>query len=118
MSRISSNITFYLLAGLLAFAPLARGAVQGWAIGIIFMTVLIAVAIYLGVGVWQWNLRWIPTPLDLPILALVCLMFFSSLFSVHHSTSMLANVQLLSCIAVYYLVVHTIRTRDKQKKLV
>ena len=118
MTDISSKITFYLLAFLLLFAPLARGAVQGWAIGVIFMTVLASLSIYLAVGVWQWNLRWIPTPLDLPILALVCLMFFSSLFSVHHSTSMLANVQLLNCIAVYYLVVYTIRTRDTQKKLV
>lgn len=118
MNNKASSIVFYLLASLLVFAPLARGAVHGWAIGVIFLTVLTALALYLAAGTWQWNLRWIKTPLDYPILALVCLTLLSYIFSVHRSTSLLASLQLFSCIAVYYLVIHTAQRRSKIRQLV
>lgn len=106
------------MLGLLIFAPLARGAVHNWAIGIIFLTVLTALALYLSAGIWTGSLHWIKTPLDWPILALVCLTIFSYFFSVHRPTSLLAALQLLSCIAVYYLVIHTVRSRAQVKQLV
>ena len=102
MSRIVNNIVFSLLAGLLVFAPLARGGVHGWAIGVIFLTVLTASALYLAGGVWQWNLRWVNTPLDYPILALLILVLFSYIFSSHRPGSLAAVVQLLICIVFYY----------------
>jgi len=118
VSNKASNIVFSLLAALLLFAPLARGAVHNWAIGIIFLTVLAAAALYLAAGTWQWNLRWIKTPLDYPILALVCLTLLSYMFSVHKPTSLLASLELFSCIAVYYLTIHTVNSRSRIKQLV
>jgi O-antigen ligase len=118
MSRILPNISFSLLAALLLFAPLARGSVHGWAIGIIFLTVLAAAALYLAANIWQGSLRWIKTPLDYPILALVCLTLLSYLFSVHRPTSLLATLQLFSCIVFYYLVIHTVNSRSRIKQLV
>jgi len=114
----ASQTVFYLLSALLVFAPLARGGVQGWALGIIFLTILTAAAIYLAAGTWQWNLRWIKTPLDLPILALVCLTVLSTLFSVHRPTSLPAALQVFSCIVVYYLVIHSVHSRSHIKQLV
>jgi len=118
MINIASSIVFYLLSGLLVFTPLARGAVHGWAIGVIFLTVLSALALYLAAGAWQGSLRWIKTPLDYPILALVCLTILSNVFSVHRPTSLLASLQLFSCIAVYYLTVHTVSSRSHIRQLV
>ena len=115
--RILQNIPFFLLAALLIFAPLARGGVHGWAIGIIFLTVLTAAALYLAANIWQGNLRWIKTPLDYPILALVCLTLLSFIFSVHRPTSILASLQLFSCIAVYYLTIHTVNSRSRIRQL-
>jgi len=114
----ASDIPFFLLAALLIFTPLVRGGVHGWAIGIIFITVLTAAAFYLAVSIWQGNLRWIKTPLDYPIMALVGLTLLSYIFSVHRPTSLLASLQLFSCIAVYYLTIHTVSTRSRIKQMV
>ena len=47
MHNKTYNMVFYLLAVLLIFASLARGGVQGWAIIIIHIMTLAAVAVLL-----------------------------------------------------------------------
>ncbi len=118
MYKKASNIVFYLILALLVFTPLARGSVHGWAIGIIFLTVLTSLSLYLAASIWTSSLGWIKTPLDYPILALFGLVLVSGHFSVHKPTSLLATVQLLSCIAVYYLVIHTATSRSRRTTLV
>ena len=47
MTKALSSITRYTLFALLIFTPLARGAVQGWAVTVIHMATLIALTAYL-----------------------------------------------------------------------
>ncbi len=101
-------IVIYLTAALLLFAPLARGAVQGWAVGVIFLLALI-IAFF---SLCRKQAVFFSTPLDKPIAALLVLSTGSFIFSVHRYTSSIALGQLLSYLAVYYVVSQVVRKRS------
>jgi O-antigen ligase len=111
-----SAISRFALYALLIFTPLARGSVQGWAITIIQIVTLIAFSTFLLEKSLNW--KWIKTPLDKPILALLILCLISSVFSVHRQTSLWATVMLINYVVIFYLVIHTVRTRDHFKQLI
>ncbi len=102
-----------LICLILIFAVLARGGVQGWAVTVIHMMTLFAVAFLLVQKSVDWDWTWIKTPLDLPIAALVVLAFFSLIFSANRSTSLWAVLLLFNYVIIFYLVIHTIRSRAK-----
>jgi O-antigen ligase len=108
----------FALYFLLVFTPLARGSVQGWAVTIIQMVTLIALSVFLLEKSLTWNWKWIRTPLDKPILCLLLLCFLSSVFSLHRYTSIWSFIQLLNYLAIFYLIIHTVRTRANFKQLV
>ena len=114
----ASAISRFALYALLVFTPLARGSVQGWAVTVIQMVTLLALAVFLIekslTGKWEW----IKTPLDKPILGLLILCLISSVFSVHRQTSLWAMVMLINYVVIFYLVIHTVRTRANFKHLV
>ena len=117
MNKIITNIVFGLICALLVFAPLARGGVQGWAVSVIHIITLAALTLYLVQKCIDWNWVWIKTPLDWPILALLIIAFFSTLFSVHRPSSFQALLLLVNYVVIYYLVIHTVRSREKLRVL-
>ena len=100
------------------FAALARGGVQGWAVTVIHMMTLLALTFLLVQKSFDWDWTWIKTPLDLPIAALIILAFFAVIFSSHRSTSFWAVLLLLNYLTIFYLVIHTVRSRAKLRKFV
>ena len=103
---------------LLIFTPLARGSVQGWAVSVIHLVTLIALTAFLLEKSLTWNWKWINTPLDKPILCLLLLCFLSSIFSLHRYTSIWSLILLLNYLTIYYLVIHTVRTRAQFRQLI
>ncbi len=118
MTKALSIIPRYSIYALLIFTPLARASVQGSAITIIHLVTLIALAAFLLEKSWTWNWQWIKTPLDLPILCLLLLCFLSTIFSLHRSTSIWSTILLLNYLTIFYLVIHTIRSRSQFRQLV
>ena len=117
MNNKLSNIVFLIISVLLVFAPLARGGVQGWAVSVIHIITLTALTLFLVQKCLNWDWQWIKTPLDLPILALLVIALFSTIFSVHRPSSIWALLLLLNYVVVYYLVVHLTRSPDQIKKM-
>ena len=114
-----SLISRFLLYALLVFSPLARGGVQPWAIAVIEIVTLIALALFLIERSLKWDWKWIRTPLDLPILCLVILCLLSVVFSVHRPTSLWSFILLLNYLTILYLTIHLITgTRSRLKVLI
>jgi len=107
----------YALYALLIFTPLARASVQGWAISIINLVTLLALTALLLEKTLTWEWQWIKTPLDWPILILLILVILSAIFSMHRYTSLWAFILLLNYITIYYLVIHTVKTRSQVRHL-
>jgi len=103
---------------LLIFTPLARGSVQDWAITTIHLLTLIALASFLLENSLVWRWKWIKTPLDKPILVVIILSILSTIFSVHKYTSIWSVVLLINYAVIYYLIIHTFRTRSELRQLV
>ncbi len=118
MTKTLSTIPRYAIYALLVFTPLARASVQGWAIATIHMVTLIALTAFLLEKSWTWNWKWIRTPLDRPILALILLCFLSTIFSLHRFTSIWSIILLLNYLTIFYLTIHTIRTRSQFRQLI
>lgn len=118
MIKILSYITLYSLFFLLVFTPLARGSVQGWAITIIHIVTLIALAAFLleksQTGSWEW----IKTPFDKPIICILILCLLSSVFSLHRYSSFWSMVLLINYVVIFYLIINTVSTRTQFRQLV
>ena len=114
---MSLKITRYSLYALLIFAPLAEGAIQGWAISVILMVTLLALTAFLLDKSLKWNWEWIKTPLDIPILCLLIFSLLSSFFSVQEYTSLWSFILLLNYIIIFYLIIQTLKTRKHLRHL-
>lgn len=112
------RVTGCVLFALLIFTPLARASVQGWAVTTIHMVTLVGLAAFLLERILTWDWKWISVPLDKPILILMILCVVSTLFSVHRRTSLSATTLLVNYVVIFYLVVHTVRTRSQIRHLV
>ncbi|MFC1857293.1 O-antigen ligase family protein [Thermodesulfobacteriota bacterium] len=108
----------YAVFALLIFTPLARGAVQGWAVTTIHITLLIALTAFLLEKSLTENRKWPPTPLDKPILALLGLCLISFSFSNLHGISFWAMWLFVDYCIIFYLFIHLIRYRSHLKQLV
>ena len=117
MTKTLATIPRYALYALLIFTPLARASVQGWAISVIHLVTLIALTTFLLEKIWSGNWKWIKTPLDLPILILFILSILSTIFSLHPQTSIWSTILLLNYLTIFYLAIHTIRSRSQFKQL-
>ena len=118
MSKTLQAIPRYAVYALLIFTPLARGSVQGWAITIIHMVTLTALSAFLLNKSLTWDWKWIKTPLDKPILCLLVLCLLSSVFSLHHRTSIWSTILLLNYLTIFYLTIHLVRTRSQIRQLI
>ena len=108
----------YALFALLIFTPLARGSVQPWAITIIEMLTLFALTLFLLERCLTWEWKWIKTPLDKPIIVLIILSIVSIIFSLHKQTSIRSFILLIDYLAIFYLVINTVRTRSQFRQLI
>jgi O-antigen ligase len=113
-----NSITRYSLYALLIFTPLARASVQPWAITIIHMVTLIALTAFLLEKTMAWDWKWIKTPLDKPFIALAAFCLLSSVFSLHRTTSFWSMILLLNYLIIFYLTIHTFRTRSQLRQFV
>jgi O-antigen ligase len=111
-------ITRYAIYTLLIFSPLARASVQGWAIAVIHIITLFAFTAFLLNNCLTWKWKWIKTPLDKPILALLALSIISAAFSKHPPASFRAMMLFVNDLLVFYLTVHTIRTRSQFRQVI
>ncbi|MBW1791006.1 MAG: O-antigen ligase family protein [Deltaproteobacteria bacterium] len=118
MTKILPLIPRYAIYTLLVFTPLARASVQPWAITTIHIITLIALTAFLLEKTLTNNYQWISTPLDVPFGCLLLLCLLSTLFSLHPRTSFWSTTLLLNYIAIFYLVIHTFRTRSQLRHLV
>ena len=112
------SLTRYSLYSLLIFTPLALASVQGWAISVIHLVTLFALIAFLLEKSLAWSWEWIKTPLDKPILCLLVLCLVSSVFSVHKYASIWSLILLLNYLIIFYLIIHTVRTRSQFRQLV
>jgi O-antigen ligase len=108
----------YSLYSLLIFTPLALGSVQGWAICVIHLVTLFALTALLLEKSLSWSWKWIATPLDKPILILLTLSMLSTIFSSHTFTSIWSFILLCNYVIIFYLIIHTVRTRAQFRQLV
>ena len=111
------NVSRYAIYALLIFTPLARGSVQGWAVATIHLITLISLTAFFIEMSLSWEWKWISTPLDKPILALLILSILSSVFSLHHRTSIWSTILLLNYLTIFYLTIHLTRTRAQFRGL-
>ena len=113
-----NRIPRYSIYSLLVFTPLARASVQGWAISIIHMVTLLALTAFLLEKSWTWDWKWIKTPLDKPILCLLVLCLLSTAYSLLFRISIWSTIQLINYLTIFYLVIHTVRTRSQFRQLI
>ncbi|MCJ7685238.1 MAG: O-antigen ligase family protein [Desulfobacteraceae bacterium] len=118
MPKVLSATTRYSLYFLLIFTPLAAGSIQGLAISVIHFVTLFALTTFLLEKSLAWSWEWIKTPLDKPILCLLVLCLLSSVFSVYRYTSILALILFFNYLIIFYLIIHTVRTRSQFRQLV
>lgn len=108
----------YFLFFLLIALPLSRGAVEGWAISLLHIATWSAFILFLLERSLAWDWKRIRTPLDMPLFALSGLTLVSAIFSTHRYASFWSWLLLLDCILVYFLTIHTIRTRSDFRQVV
>jgi O-antigen ligase len=111
-------IVRYSIYLLLIFTPLSRGAVQDWAVAGIHIITLIALAAFLMERGLTWNWEWIRTPFDRPFIALIILLIFSSVFSQSPLESIWAVTLFFNYLVIFYLTIHTFKTRDELRHLI
>ena len=110
--------SYYTLYALLVFTPLARGAVQDWAVMLIHLLTLTSLTAFLSDRALTRNWQRIRTPLDKPISFLIILAGLSSFGSVHPRSSLWAMVLLVNYAAVFYLTIHNVNTRSRLRHLI
>lgn len=110
----------FCLFFLLIFTPLARGSVQEWAVTVIHLVTLAALAVFFmdRISKWAWKSEWIGTSLDRPILLLSILVLISAVFSLHRPTSFWSSLLFFDYIAWFYLTVQVIHRRTHLKQLI
>jgi len=115
--RTTNSIIEICLIVLLVFTPLARGTVQVWAVSVAHFITLMMLTAYLLRIIFDAQLRWVRTPLDLPLIALFFLAVVSSFSSIEQYASLLALIKLANYILVYFIIVNTIKERHQVRRV-
>ena len=115
--EIFGTIPRLCLYALLIFTPLAVGSAPTWAMMVIHIITLFALTAYLIEKIASWKWQWTRTPLDFPLAVLLFVVFLSTLFSTDRYTSIWSSGLLATYVAVFYLTIHTISTREQLRKL-
>jgi O-antigen ligase len=115
--EIFGTIPRLCLYALLIITPLAVGSAPTWAMMVIHIITLIALASYIieKIVCWQW--QWTRTPLDLPLATLLMVVVLSTIFSTDRFTSIWSSTLLATYVAVFYLTIHSISTRRQLRQI-
>ena len=117
IAGITNRIIETSLTVLLVFTPLARGAVQVWAVSLTYFITLVMLSAYVLRIIFSPQPRWVKTPLDFPLVALFVLAIISSFYSIERYASLMALMKLANCIVLYFIIVNTIRHRDQVRRV-
>lgn len=108
----------YLLFGLLIFSPLARGSVHLWQQTVIILFALAMLSVLLLEKGVTNTPSFKKTPLGIALVAISGLVLISGLFSLSKTDSAEGIALYCSYIIVFYVTIHSIRTRKHQRQLV
>ena len=82
------------------------------------MVTLLALTLFLVEKCLAWEWKWIKTPLDKPIIALVILSVAAIVFSLHKQTSIRSFTLFSAYVVIFYLIINTVRTRSQFRRLI
>jgi len=108
----------YAIYLLIVLTPLARASVHGWSVYIIHIVTLIALSAFLLEKNISGEWKRVRTSLDKPLFTLSSLVLLSALFSVNPRVSFEAVILFADYIIIFYLVIHTVRTRSQFRHIV
>lgn len=112
-SRLCDLTVQWGLIAILIFSPIAYGTVEVWSISVVHFITLIMFTLWLLRMNLEGKFRFIRTPLDYPILAFLALAIISTIFSIYRHDSILELYQIINYVAIYYLVINHVNTREK-----
>ncbi len=115
---IYTRTLFWVVAGLLVFAPLARGSVHLWAGTIVQIFTLTALAILIFKSLKTDGPVFRKTILSRSIAGLTALVFISIVFSSHKPFSFEGLYMFLTYVVLYYAVIDISRHRVLERQLV
>jgi len=116
-SRLCDLAIEWGLIAILIFSPVAYGMVEVWSISVVHFITLIMVTLWLLRMNLEGKFSFIRTPLDYPIFAFLTLAIISTIFSIYRHDSILELHKIINYIAIYYLVVNNINTRERIRRI-
>ena len=113
-----ATLSRWIIYALLVFTPLARGSVQPWAVTVIHLGVLAALAAFFLETTVTGKWTWIATPLDRPLACIWGLCLLATVFSQYRPGSLQALGLLADYTVIFYLTVHLFDTRKRVRHLI
>ena len=110
--------TFTIFAAIMLFAPLARGAVHGWAQAVLMAGAAVLAASMLLEKIFCGATFFPRTAIDKPLLALVLLLGLSSLFSQYKPATIEALALFTVYAVIFYASLHLSQSRNGQRHIV
>jgi len=101
---------------LLFFLPIAHGAVEVWSVTVMHIVSIVIVALWILSQIKDGQIKFHRTPLDLALFAFLLLAFLSLSYSVYPYSSRIQLYKIFNYIAIFYLLINTIK--DNKKLLV
>ncbi len=117
-STLYNRLATLILYSILIFCPLARGCAHLWTHTVVQIAVLAALTVLILEKLNKPGLEFTGTPLGRPFIVLALWFLISSIFAQYRPDAIEASMLLLPYIALYYIVIHTVRTRKQQRQLV
>lgn len=117
ISKGLKAISRFCLYALVIFPPLAMGGAIGWSVPIIEWLALLAISCVFLRRIILGRKLWVSTPMDRPFIALAIVCALSTIFSINVRNSLSALGLLAAYIAVFYVAMDAVRTRDGLRKL-
>ena len=117
MSKSKISPDEILLFLLLLFGPLAHGLVETWSITTAHLTVISLVSIAVLTRIYQGELRFYRTPIDLPIFFFIISLLISYCISVYPYASRIIIYKGLTAIALFFYIINTQRSHQKIDRL-
>ena len=105
------------LIGAMVLAPVMLGSRSAWAWALNGIIVTIMVTLWLLRACAKGALRLRRTPLDVPIVALVCLAVASTFTSIYRYASVLDTAQMISYVLMYYVIVNNLAGGDAVRRV-
>jgi len=110
-------MTHFIIALILIFAPIARGAVRIWAFGPIQIAIFLIACIYITYIKYEREIRFKRTPLDIPMALFLSLCLFSFFNTKYFYASIMEFLKFANLALLFYIVVNFIDEEYKIKRI-